>query len=222
MVALPLGALAVRTTGIYFIMVTFAFAQMGFHVFNDARWAGGSDGMLLFAKPVVAAFGTVWLDLSRGYSFYYVALACLVLAYLLLRVLVRSPFGRVMRGIRVNEARMQALGYATYGYKLVAFVIAGTLAGVAGFLHTAHAEFVNPALLHWHLSGLVLMMVILGGRGTLHGPVAGAFIMVLLQEYLSGLTKHWMLPMGLFVVAVVLFLPRGIAGLAEGRRGNGG
>lgn len=208
--ALAIGALVVRTTGVYFIMVTLAFAQMVYFFFHDTRVAGGSDGIYVNVRPDTFIPG---FDLSTDTHFYYMVLALLIGVYVLLTRLVRSPFGRALQGIRVNERRMRALGFATRRYKLAAFVIAGTIAGLAGYLAAAKEGYVNPEMLAWHQSGSALMMLILGGTGTLVGAVVGTFAYVLLQEWFSGMTKHWQLLMGLFIIAVVLLLPQGLASL---------
>lgn len=213
--ALVIGWFSVRTSGIYFIMITLAFAQMLYYFFNENSDLGGSDGIFIFYKPTITIAGFTLLDLDNHYTFYYFVLFSLVAAYLFLRILLNSPFGQVIRGIRANEARTRALGFATFRYKLVSFVIAGTLAGYAGFLEGVHGGIMSPAHLGWHESGLVMMMVILGGIGTLYGPVLGAFAMVFLQDWFQDLTEHWLLLMGGFVIAVVLFLPHGIAGLVQ-------
>jgi branched-chain amino acid transport system permease protein len=145
--------------------------------------------------------------------FYYVVLAILAGVFLLLALILRSPFGRALQGIKANEQRMRALGFATRRYKLAAFVLAGTLAGLAGYLAAAKEGYVNPELLAWHQSGVVLMMLILGGMGTLFGAVIGTFSYVLLQEWFSTLTKHWPLLMGGFIIVTVLLFPQGLAGL---------
>lgn len=211
--ALVIGWFSVRTSGIYFIMITLAFAQMFYYYFNENTDLGGSDGIFIFYKPTVALGGITLLDLDEHYTLYYFILAGLIGSYLVLRIILRSPFGQVIRGIRANEARTRALGFATFRYKLVSFVIAGTLAGFAGFLEGLHTGIMSPAHLGWHESGTVMMMVILGGIGTLYGPVLGAFAMVFLQDWFQELTEHWLLLMGGFVIAVVLFLPHGIAGV---------
>jgi branched-chain amino acid transport system permease protein len=210
--ALLIGALVVRTTGVYFIMVTLAFAQMLYYLFHDAKFAGGSDGVYIYVKPDATVLGLVPFDLENKVHFYFVALAAMALVYLLLRVVLQSPFGRVLDGVRANEHRMRALGFPTYRYKLVAFALAGALAGLAGYLSAAQFGFVNPEQLGWHLSGEVLMMAILGGMGSLFGPIIGAFALVLAQELFSELTRHWLLLMGGFVILVVLALPNGIGG----------
>lgn len=211
--AAVIGWLSLRTSGIYFIMITLAFGQMLYYLFNDYVALGGSDGMFVNTKPTVSVAGYDLLNLRNRTAFFYFVLGWLALSYALLVMLLRAPFGRVIAGIRVNEPRTRALGYPVQHYKLVAFVIAGTLAGLAGYLNAVQFGVVNPAILGWRESGLVLMMVILGGMGTLFGPVLGAFVIVLLETWLEGLTEHWLLVFGVFVVAVVLFLPNGLAGL---------
>jgi branched-chain amino acid transport system permease protein len=212
--ALFIGLLVLRTTGIYFIMVTLAFAQMVYFVFHDTKIAGGSDGMYIYVRPVADLFGWQPFTLENFQHFYFVTLALFAAVFFGLRVMLKSPFGRVIVGIRVNEHRMRSLGYRTFRYKLVCFVIAGALAGLAGYLAGAQHGNVNPDMLGWHLSGSVLMMVILGGMGTLTGPIVGAFAMLLAEIGFQGVTKHWQLLMGGFVVLVALFLPYGLVGLA--------
>ena len=224
--ALAIGWVSVRTSGVYFIMITLAFSQMLFYYFNESVELGSSDGIFIFYRPAASIGGFLLFDLTDRYVFYYFVLASLVGVYLLLTMVLRSPFGKVIQGVRSNEARTRALGFPTQRYKLVSFVISGTLAGFAGFLEASHTGFVSPAHLGWHESGLILMVVILGGIGTLYGPVLGAFVMVLLQDKLQEVTELWLLLYGFFVVAVVLFLPHGIAGLvarlAGGTRPEGG
>ncbi|WP_242442874.1 branched-chain amino acid ABC transporter permease [Magnetospirillum sp. 15-1] len=207
------GFLAIRTAGIYFIMVTLAFGQMGYYFFNDSKLAGGSDGAYIYVKPVVEAFGITLVNLESKQAFFFAVLGCLVAVYLLLRVVVASPFGRVLAAIGVNEGRVRGLGFDPMAYKLVAFAIAGALAGLAGFLAATQYGFVSPAMLGWHQSGHVLVMVILGGMGTLFGPILGAFILELAHFGLEAVTEHWLLPMGGLVIAIVLALPKGVAGL---------
>lgn len=211
--ALVIGAVCIRTAGVYFIMVTLAFGQMLFYFFFNSTFAGGSDGMFVYVKPAVAIGGTVLLDLDHKQTLFYVAFAAMIAVYLLLRMILRAPFGHVILGIRANETRVRALGYNTTLYKLVSFVIAGTIAGLAGFLFATQYGFVNPSLIGWHTSGEVLMMVILGGMGTLFGPILGAFAFELLRYGFEALTEHWLLLMGGVIIAVVLLLPKGLAGL---------
>ncbi len=214
--ALVVGALSLRTRGVYFIMVTLAFAQMAYFVFHDTAVGGGSDGTYMDVRP---ALGT--LDMGqRGVQFDLV-LAALAGTYGLLALIRRSRFGAALAGIRVNEQRMRAAGFAVYGYKLAAFVIAGALAGLAGFLLAARDGVVNPELLDWHSSGEVLLMIILGGLGHLRGAVLGAVAFTLLKEVLSTeafvgpLASHWQLTLGVTIILFVALLPKGLIGLAR-------
>lgn len=229
LVALVIGFLVVRTGGVYFIMVTLAFAQMIYAVFHDTGIAGGSDGIYITVRPELLFAGFKPLDMESPAEFYYFTLIVLVAVYLFLQRVLHAPFGRALAGIRVNEQRMRSIGYPVFAYKLGAFVLAGALAGLAGYLAACQFGFVNPDILAWHQSGVVLMMVILGGMGRLHGAVLGAFAYVFLQEIFStpavlgGYAKHWQLAMGALIVAIVLVLPHGIGGLIDGalRRGRG-
>ncbi|ABD67969.1 inner-membrane translocator [Rhodoferax ferrireducens T118] len=216
--ALLVGALSLRTKGVYFIMVTLAFAQMAYYVVHDTPLGGGTDGIYLMAKPVV--LGTL-LDLDKPMAFYGFTLACLTAVFGFLTLLLRSRFGRALAGIRVNEQRMRATGFSTYPYKLAAFVISGGMAGLAGFLFAVKDGFVNPELISWHLSGEVLIMIILGGLGHLRGALIGAFAFALLQEFFKSeaifgeFAKHWHLGLGLSIIACVALLPRGLVGVPE-------
>jgi branched-chain amino acid transport system permease protein len=222
--ALVIGALVLRTSGVYFIMVTLAFAQMLFYFAIKSKALGGSDGAYVYVKPDASILGWRPFDLGNRVHFYYVALAVMVATYALLRTVLCSLFGHVIQGVCANEPRMRALGYPVFRYKLAAFVLAGALAGLAGYLAAAQYGYVNPEFFGWQESGSALMMVILGGIGTLFGPILGAFVLTLLQDVLSdeaifhGFHKHWLLPMGIFVVLAVLLLPRGIGGLVLGPR----
>ncbi len=219
--ALAVGALSLRTRGIYFIMVTLAFAQMAYYVFHDTKLGGGSDGIYLYFRPVLSIAGWQPFDLDSGHTFYYFVLASLAGVFGLLALLVRSRFGRALAGIRVNEQRMRAVGFATFRYKLAAFVLAAMLAGLAGFLYALKDGFVNPELLSWHQSGAVLIMIILGGLGHLRGAVIGAFAFVLLQELFQseaifgGLARHWQLTLGFAIIACVALMPNGIVGIGQ-------
>ncbi len=217
--ALFVGLLSLRTKGVYFIMVTLAFAQMAYFVFHDTRLGGGSDGIFLYAKPVLALGGRTVIDLDDKRHLYHSVVAALVLTYGLLALVGRSRFGHALVGIRVSEQRMRAAGFATYRYKLAAFVIAGALAGLAGFLMAVKDGAVNPELLSWHESGAVLLMIILGGIGSLRGAVIGAIAFTLLKELyqsealLGPLAGHWQLTLGLTIIAFVAWLPKGLIGL---------
>jgi len=215
LLALAIGFLVLRVTGVYFIMVTLAFAQMLHYLFHDTGIAGGSDGMYIYLRPDAGIFGWRPFDLEKFGDFYFVVLALFITVFLLLRMVLRSLFGQVISGVHVNEGRMRSLGFATFRYKLASFVLAGMLAGMAGYLSAAQFGVVNPDMLGWHLSGSVLMMVILGGMGSLVGPIVGAFAMMLLELGFQSLTKHWQLPMGIAIVLVALLLPRGLVGLAS-------
>ncbi len=209
--ALVVGAFVVRTRGIYFIMVTLAFAQMFYFVFHDTEFGRGSDGITMNFRPTAAIGSFTPFDLGNANHAYYVVLVVLVVVYVFLHVLLRSAFGHALRGIRGNEHRMASLGYPTYFYKLASFAIAGALAGLAGYLSALQFGFVNPELLSWHQSGNVLLMLILGGTGTLNGAIVGAFAFAALQEIFQYLTVHWQLLLGAAIVLLVLFLPGGIA-----------
>jgi branched-chain amino acid transport system permease protein len=225
--ALIIGFFVVRTHGIYFIMVTMAFAQMVFYLFFDNKALGGSDGVYINLKPTVELFGKSLLDLDNKIVFYYVTLAFAVLVYFFLRRLLWSPLGRALSGIRINEHRMRAMGFSTFGYKLTAFTIAGGLAGLAGYLWGAQSGYVNPELMGFHMSAHAIMMVILGGMGNFAGAFVGAFTFEYVLHVLKDLPtiqllgkdihlgKHWQLWMGTFIVLVVMFAPRGLMGLAE-------
>lgn len=215
------GALALRTKGIYFIMVTLAFAQMAYYVFHDTKVGGGTDGIYLYFRPELRIGDWVLLNIDDKYTFYLFVMACLLLAWAFLAVLMQSRFGATLTGIRVNEQRMRAAGYSTFGYKLVAYVVAAALAGVAGFLYAAKDGYVNPELLAWEQSGLVLLMVILGGSGRLWGAIVGAVVLTLLQEFFQSQAlfgewaKAWHLPYGLAIIALVALLPNGLTGIPE-------
>lgn len=221
--ALFMGALSLRTKGVYFIMVTLAFAQMAYFVIHDTPLGGGTDGIYLYLKPVLSVGDTVLIDLDKPAVFYGFTLASLVGVYALLALLLRSRFGRALAGIKANEQRMRATGFSTYPYKLAAFVISGMLAGYAGFLFAVKDGFVNPELLSWHLSGAVLIMIILGGLGHLRGAVLGAFAFALLQEFFKSealfgaFAKHWHLGLGLTIILSVALLPHGLIGLFQKR-----
>ena len=211
--ALVIGCLVLRTRGVYFIMVTLAFAQMVYYVFHDTGIGGGSDGIYVNFRPDASLFGFKPFDLGDTVHLYYFIAALALLTYVVLAQVLRSSFGRTLMGIRCNEQRMRSLGYPTFRYKLAAFTLAGALAGLAGFLYAVLYGFVTPELMAWHQSGNVLLMVILGGMGNLLGAAAGALAFVGMQEVFSNLTKHWQLLMGAVIVAAVLGLPGGLARL---------
>ena len=213
--ALAVGALSLRTKGVYFIMVTLAFAQMAYYVVHDTPLGGGTDGIYLNAKPVLGPL----VDLGSPEVLYFFTLGALAAVFGFLALVSRSRFGRALAGIRVNEQRMRATGFATYPYKLAAFTLSGALAGLAGFLFAVQDGFVNPEMLSWHLSGSVLIMIILGGIGHLRGALIGAFAFALLQEFFKSeavfgaFAKYWHLGLGLTIIASVALLPRGLVGV---------
>jgi branched-chain amino acid transport system permease protein len=214
--AVFVGALSLRTKGVYFIMVTLAFAQMAYFIFHDTKIGGGSDGMFVNVRPALQLGEALLVDLELPRHRYYLALTVLAATYGLLALLQRSRFGHALAGIRANEQRMRAAGYDTYLYKLAAFVIAALLAGAAGFLMASKDGAVNPELLSWHESGAVLMMIILGGLGSLRGAVIGAAAFILLKEGLSSegvvgpMAERWQLTLGLTMIAFVALLPNGL------------
>jgi branched-chain amino acid transport system permease protein len=213
--AILIGIVIVRLSGIAFALLTLASSMILFTViWRWSAFTGGDDGMSV-PRPNLD-LGVARLNLQADSSFYYVVLALVVLGLLFARRVVRSPAGAAMVAIRENQARAQCIGYNVFGYKLMAFAIAGAVAGLAGSLYVLFQGFASPDLLHWSSSGQVLIMTILGGTGTLFGPFVGAALIVLLQDNLSSYTEHWMLPLGLVFVLVIRFLPGGLFGLLRG------
>jgi branched-chain amino acid transport system permease protein len=210
--AFAIGAISLRTTGISFIMITLAFAQMLFYLAISLRKYGGEDGIALYSKSQLVPA----VDLFDRTTFYYVCLAILVTFLAICRRLIRSRFGMTVRGAKINERRMKALGFSPYRYKLTAFVISGAGAGLSGALLANAAEFVGPAYMSWQRSGELIVMVVLGGMGTLFGPVVGAAAFVLLEEWLADLTEHWQIILGPVLLFVVVFARRGIWGWIAG------
>lgn len=225
--AAGIGALSLRTRGVYFIMITLAFAQMMFYLVNSMKAYGGDEGLTLATR---AAPG-LGLDFADAATFYYAVLACLAAALVGLHRLAGSRFGRVIVAIRENEARMEAIGFPVFRYKLACFVIGGAACGLAGALLASHGKYVNPSVLHWTQSGTLLVMVILGGVGNLWGGVLGAVALLGLEDLIANHPVAWLaalapnyqqhaqLGVGVVLLAVVLFAPRGIAGLLARRRG---
>ena len=212
--ALVIGYFSIRVSGVYFIMLTLAFSQMFYAVAFQNAFLGAEDGLVGIPRPTVAG----WSIGSLGRFHAYLMAIAGLLALFLWRV-TRSPFGRVLRGIHENEARMQAVGYPVRRYKLAAFVIAGTVAGIAGALYTQFQGSVSPDAFFWTTSGQALLMVIIGGTGTLGGAMLGAAAFILLQSLVSSYTERWMLILGLTFVLLVLFAPGGIVGTLRGRVG---
>ena len=218
-VAVPVGWLSTRSTGVYFAMLTLAFAQFLYTVAYKWRsLTGGSDGIAGVPKTELLWGGP---SLASSHAFYFLAAACVVLSLVLCRAVVRSPFGRALQAIRENERRFASLGRDPRPFKLVVFVIAAVFAGLAGALFAPFRGFASPEVMFWVFSGQGLMMVIIGGIGTLIGPVLGAMVFILIQEILSSYTEHWMIFTGVVFVLIVIFLPGGLVGTARrlGARG---
>ena len=210
--AFLVGWVSLRTRGVYFIMITLAFAQMAYYLVLSLRVLGSDDGLTLGARP---SLGVV--DLNRDTIFYYAALAILLAALAGMRALLNAPLGRALQGIRDNETRMEAVGFATYRVKLIFFVIAGAAAGLGGGLLASLNGLVGPNLLNWTQSGLLMIMVILGGAGRLLGGALGAVLLLVLEEAIAEHTIHWPLAIGVVLLAVVLFVPQGLSGLMRRR-----
>ena len=209
------GIVCLRTKGVYFIMITLAFGQMAFFTASSLAPYGGDDGLTIRMRSTFAGFPI----LGNDRALYYVTLACLLGAYLLCRSLVTSRFGRVYRGARENALRMGTIGFEVYRFQLVAYVIAGALGGLSGFLLGNATEFVSPAYMSWQRSGELLIMVIFGGMGTLIGAIIGAAAFLLTEEWLAGVTEHWKVIFGPLLVLVAVFARGGLIGVAQKLRG---
>jgi len=209
------GIVCLRTKGVYFIMITLAFGQMVYFTASSLAPYGGDDGLTIRVRSTLAGFPIFASDRSL----YYISLGCLLVAYLLCRAIVASRFGRVYRGARENPLRLATIGFEVYRYQLAAYVIAGALGGLSGFLLGNAADFVSPAYMSWQRSGELLIMVILGGMGTLNGPIIGAAAFILAEEWLSGVTEHWKVIFGPLLVLVAVFARGGLIGLAARLRG---
>jgi branched-chain amino acid transport system permease protein len=212
--ALAIGSLCLRTRGVYFIMITLAFAQMFYYIAVSLDRYGADDGMTIYKR---SAFGGI-INLSDKVSFYYLCLALLLAVIYLTWRIVNSRFGMVIQGARSNDRRMRAIGFPTYRYRLVAFVISGTTCGLAGVLLANHTDFISPAVMHWTRSGDLIVMVVLGGMGSSFGPLIGAVTLLMLEEALSGVTEYWQIILGPMFLLVVLFARGGIDGLLAGTR----
>ncbi len=207
-VATLIGLFSLRTAGIHFIMITLAFAQMIYFFFVSLRAYGGEDGLRFRSETTI--FGLV--DTRDDIGFYYVVFAILCLVLFLAHRLTRARFGMVLQGCRENERRMRALGFATFPYKLAAFALAGAVSGLAGALFAVEESFISPAVMHWTRSGDLIVMVVLGGMGTLFGPVAGATLFLLMEKFIPDFTEHWKLIFGPAIVLIVLFAKHGLIG----------
>ena len=217
LVALVIGAISVRTRGIYFIMITLAFTQMLYYLGNSVEEYGGDDGMRLKVKSQFSGL----IDVADPVAFYYLVLALLLACIYLVHRLVNSRFGMVIRAAKSNEARTRAIGFSPYPYQLAAFVISGAMCGLAGALLANHTAYIAPAFMDWTRSGEIMFMVILGGMATAPGPALGAFALLVVEDLLAGWTQHWQVILGPLLVLCVLFFKRGLAGLLPGSSKNG-
>jgi branched-chain amino acid transport system permease protein len=206
--ALLTGFVCLRTKGVYFIMITLAFGQMAFFTASSLAPYGGDDGLTIAARNTLVGFAL----LRNERFFYYLVLGCLLGTYLFCRVLVGSRFGRVFRGAKENAVRMETIGFDVYRFQLAGYVIAGALAGLSGFLLANATEFVSPAYMSWQRSGELIIMVVLGGLGSLHGAIIGTAAYLFLEEWLSGFTENWKVIFGPLLVLVVLFARGGLLG----------
>lgn len=213
--ALVVGAVSLRTRGVYFIMITLAFAQMVYYVFISLRQYGGEDGINLYSRTTLPG-----IDTGNDTVFYYVVLAVFVVVLYYFGRLVQSRFGMALTGIRENEIRMESLGYPVYRLKLMAFTISGAMVGLAGAMLADHNLFVSPGMMHWTQSANLLIMVLIGGMGLRYGGVAGAVLLLFLEETLRLWTEFWHMPLGFLLLLIVFFAPKGLASLAgPSRRG---
>jgi len=206
---LIIGAISLRTHGVYFIMITLAFAQMFYFIAVGNENYGGDDGLSLYMRSDFSGL----LDLSNDNSLYYLNFGFLLASLYISHRLTNSRFGMALRGTKSNEQRMKSIGFPVFRYRLVAFVIAGAICGLAGVLSANQTDFVSPAVMHWTRSGDLIIMTVLGGIGTLFGPVIGAIAFLLLEELLSGITEYWQLFFGPMLVLVVIFARGGIDGM---------
>ncbi|MDX3893152.1 branched-chain amino acid ABC transporter permease [Pusillimonas sp.] len=214
--AFLIGLVCLRTRGVYFIMITLAFAQMTYYIFVSLRSYGGDDGLALVQRSELG------VDLSSDTVFYYVCLALTVAVLFFMHRLINARFGRVLQGIRENETRMQAIGYPVFRFKLAAFVIAGAIAALGGALFANQNYMASPSQLHWMQSGTLMVMVLVGGLGYFFGGVIGAVTLLVLEEILMAYTTQWAFIMGFILLAIVLFLPNGLASLALRRPARAG
>ena len=215
-VAVPIGALSLRTTGIYFLMLTLAFGQMlwGLAV-NWVSLTRGTDGLIGIPRPTLVGLEALEISLYERGAFFILCLIVAIVTFALLQMLARSPFGKTLEGIRENERRMRALGFPTVRYRFAAFVTAAAVAGIAGALAAMSNGYATPDLLYWTVSGLALVAVVVGGARSLIGPVLGAFVVVFAQLGLSTYVERWELILGAIFIAFVLFVPGGLVGLVR-------
>ena len=212
-IAFILGLISLRTSGIYFIMITFALAQMFYFLGISLEAFGGDDGLPIDTRSEFFSF----FDLNETWNMYYLILGTLVVTALVLWKIINSRFGMVVRGSHSNDARMQAIGFPTFKYRLTAFVIAGVVCGLAGFLLGNLTEFLTPEYMHWFRSGELMIMVMVGGMGTLFGPLFGAFAYLMMEDFLANFTEYWQFYFGPILILLVLFAKQGLWGMLPGK-----
>jgi branched-chain amino acid transport system permease protein len=212
-IAFILGLISLRTSGIYFIMITFALAQMFYFLGISLEAFGGDDGLPIDTRSEFFSF----FDLNETWNMYYLILGTLVVTALVLWKFINSRFGMVVRGSHSNDARMQAIGFPTFKYRLAAFVIAGVVCGLAGFLLGNLTEFLTPEYMHWFRSGELMIMVMVGGMGTLFGPLFGAFAYLMMEDFLANFTEYWQFYFGPILILLVLFAKQGLWGMLPGK-----
>tara|TARA_Y100001956_G_scaffold16185_1_gene15681 strand:+ start:298 stop:1269 length:972 start_codon:yes stop_codon:yes gene_type:complete len=214
-IALIVGLIVLRTSGIYMIMITLALAQMTFYFFADSTEFGGLDGLFIYIKPETSIFGLNFLDLDNEIHFYYLCLLSLLNCYVFFKITLQSRFGRVINAIKDNPERATALGYNIFHFRLIAYVLSSSLAAYAGYLFALQYGFVNPTMMAWDVSATALVMAILGGLGTVFGAILGVFVYEILHYGIEHMTQYWMFWMGSLIIIMVLALRNGIAGLIE-------
>lgn len=215
LIALVVGAVVLRTSGIYFIMITLAISQMVYYFFFDSLDFGGNDGLFIFMKPETSIFGLSFLDLDNPTHFYYLALLAVLITLLAIKITLRSRFGRIVEASRLNPERTEALGYNIFAFRLIGYVIGSTLAAYAGLLFALQYGYVNPQFMTWEMSGTALVMSILGGLGTIYGAILGTITYEGLLYTFEHISEDWMLFMGAAIILMVLLLRKGIAGYLE-------
>jgi len=213
-VALAIGAVSIRTSGIYFIMITLAFTQMLYYLGTSLDQYGGDDGMRIKTRSDFSGL----IDLGDPVAFYYLSLVLMLACVYLAHRLAHSRFGMVLRAAKSNEPRSRAIGFSPYAYRLAAFTIAGAMCGLAGALFANHTAYITPEFMHWTRSGEIMFMVILGGMATAAGPLLGALVLLVVEAVLANLTQHWMVILGPLLVLSVIFFRHGLAGVIPGAR----
>ncbi|MEP4393589.1 branched-chain amino acid ABC transporter permease, partial [Marinobacter sp.] len=214
-VALVVGVVVLRTSGIYFIMITLAISQMAYYFFFDSLEFGGNDGLFIFMKPETSIFGLNFLNLDNPTHFYYLSLLAVLVTLLAIKIILRSRFGRIVEASRLNPERTEALGYNIFAFRLISYIIGSTLAAYAGLLFALQYGYVNPQFMTWEMSGTALVMSILGGMGTIYGAILGTITYEGLQYFFEHMSEDWMLFMGAAIILMVLLLRKGLAGYLE-------